>query len=162
MGKEILKQIVQQWKDLTEKVKNRAFISDLELFMTYRDTYQVFAVLRNQNLVPREACQIVMALDEFTYYATGIVDDAYLEDIYPRLYYLNYALKCEFFLDKYQSEYFLGPEPAEIKTYVLDMENINALEFVRFLEDKIDEDYNDVKLVGYEDLENFLVEDDSI
>lgn len=138
-----LEKLSDQWHELVAKAKRTELISDEELLAVFKKTHRVFDSLREMDLVPRKAVQIVMLMDEFTYYAS-IMDENYMGDICPGLYYLNYALKNEFFKGENTSEFFVGVEPSEIKQYVLDIENISVEDFVRFLKDELDIDFNRV------------------
>ncbi len=147
MGFDYLGTLSNQWKQLAAKAKNSEHISYSELLEAFKATHKAFNSLHETELVPRKACQVIMLMDEFTYYA-ATMDENYLGDICSGLYYLNYALKSEFFKGKYQSEFFLGPKPTQIKQYVLDIDNISTAAFISFLKDEIDKDYNDVVLVN--------------
>ena len=140
-----LKKLSDQWHQLIAKAKETDYISYSELLEIFKETHLFFCSLSEMVLIPREACQVVMMMDEFTYYAT-MLNENYLGDICPGLYYLNYALKSEFFKGKYLSEFFMGPTPSEIKQLILDIENISLDDFIRFLKDEIGEEYNDVVL----------------
>lgn len=142
-----IKKTAEQWKRLTAKAKNTEHILYLELLKAFKDTHKSFCSLNGMDLIPREACQVIMLMDEFTYYAT-MMDENYLGDVCAGIYYLNYALKNKFFKGKYQSEFFLGPQPSKIEQYVLDIENISLEDFIRFLKDEIAENYNDVVLAN--------------
>lgn len=134
-----------QWHELAAKAKKAEYISYDELLEIFRATHLLFKSLEKTESVPRKACQIIMLLDEFTYYAT-MADENYLGDIHSGLYYLNYALKSEFFNEEYQSEFFMGATPTDVKKYVLDIDNISLDDFIRFLKDETEEDYNEVVL----------------
>lgn len=134
-----------QWHELAAKSKKAEYISYDELLEIFRATHLLFKLLEKTESVPRKACQIIMLMDEFTYYAT-MTDENYLGDIHSGLYYLNYALKSEFFNEEYQSEFFMGTTPTDVKKYVLDIDNISLDDFIRFLKDETDEDYNEVVL----------------
>ncbi|MBE6789261.1 MAG: hypothetical protein E7539_06330 [Ruminococcaceae bacterium] len=147
MGFGHLETLSIQWKQLAAKAKNSQHIAYSELLEVFKATHKAVSSLHETNLVPRKACQVIMLMDEFTYYA-AMMDENYLGDICSGLYYLNYALKNEFFKGKYQSEFFLGPKTSQIKQYVLDIENIGLDDFVRFLKDQLGKDYNDVVLAN--------------
>lgn len=134
-----------QWHELTAKAKKAEYISYDELLEVFRATHLLFKSLEKTDSVPRKACQIIMLTDEFTYYAT-MADENYLGHIHSGLHYLNYALKSEFFKGEYQSEFFLGVTPSETRQYVLDIVNINLDDFIRFLKDETDADYNELVL----------------
>lgn len=138
-----LEKLSNQWQQLVAKAKNSEHIAYSELLEVFKATHRVFYSLQEMELIPRKACQVVMQMDEFTYYAT-MMDENYLGDICSGLYYLNYAIKSEFFKGEYQSEFFMGATPSEVKRYVLDIETIRLDDFIRFLKDEIDEDYNEV------------------
>ena len=137
--------LVRDWKDLVTKTKRTEEIEYSELFNIFKATHRAFCEAKNSEFVSRELCQMIMLLDEFTYFA-AIMDENYLGDISSRLYHLNYALKNELFNGNYQSEFYLGTNPSERKEYFLNIENITLEQFVKFLNDEIDEDYNDVIL----------------
>ena len=134
-----------QWHELAAKAKKAEYISYDELLEIFKATHLLFKTLVKTESVPRKACQIIMLIDEFTYYAT-MTDENYLGDIHSGLYYLNYALKSEFFNGEYQSEFFMGAIPTEVNKYVFDIENISLDDFIRFLKGETDEDYNEVLL----------------
>lgn len=134
-----------QWHELAAKAKSAEQISYDELLEVFRATHKAFNSLCEMELISRKACQVIMLMDEFTYYAT-MADENYLGDIHSSLFYLNYALKSEFFNGEYQSEFFMGATPTDVKKYVLDIDNINLDDFIRFLRDEADDDYNEVVL----------------
>lgn len=122
-----------QWHRLVEKAKHTEYISYDDLFEVFKATHMAFNSLSEMELVPRKACQILMLMDEFTYYST-MMDENYLGDICPGLYYLNYVLKSEFFRGDYQSEFFMGEMPADINEFVLHIEQSSLDEFICFLQ----------------------------
>lgn len=129
------KKLSDQWHQLVEKAKHTEYISYDDLFEVFKATYTVFSSLSEMELVPRKACQILMLMDEFTYYAS-MMDENYFGDICPGLYYLNYALKREFFRGDYQSEFFMGEMPTDINAFVLNIEQSSLDEFICFLQSR--------------------------
>ena len=133
------------WAALAHKARRTEEISYAELLEAFRATHIAFKSLAGEDKICREAFRAVMLMDEFIYYAT-IADRNYMGSICSSLYYLNHALKEEFFKGDYRSEFFLGPDPKEKEVYFLDIENIDVESFGRFLEGKLGGDFNDLEL----------------
>lgn len=141
-----MKTLLQQWSGMTAKVKNREWIPNEELLAVYQETYCVAKECQKQKFVLKEVYQMMMRLDEFTFYA-NLWDDDYLVDIRWGVCELNYALKQLFFDGAYQSEFFLGATPQEVKPYTLNLATVSLQDFSAFLEKGTGEDYNQLELV---------------
>ena len=146
MNLELVK-LSDQWHELVAKAKRMEHISYAELLEVFKATHKIFNLLHEMELISRKACQVIMLMDEFTYYA-AMADENYFGDICSGLYYLNYALKSEFFKGEYQSDFFMGPMPSEIKQYVLDIAALSLDDFIQFLKGEIGEEYNEVLLAN--------------
>ena len=120
------------WRQLAAGAKRDEYITYEQLFAAYRQTYALFKGLKTERLLPREAFRIIMLIDEFTYYAT-MLDENYMGEIKAGLCYLNYSLKGEFFISDYQTEFFIGAMPSEIKDRIATLENMSLDEFIAFL-----------------------------
>lgn len=120
------------WRQLAAGAKRAEYITYEQLFAAYRQTYALFKGLKTEKLLPREAFRIIMLIDEFTYYAT-MLDENYMGEISSGLHYLNYALKDEFFISDYQTEFFVGAMPSVIKGRIATLENMSIEEFITFL-----------------------------
>ncbi len=72
-----LEKLSDRWHKLVAKAKRTELISDEELLAVFKMTHRVFDSLHETDLVPRKAVQVVMLMDEFTYYAS-IMDENYM------------------------------------------------------------------------------------
>ena len=120
------------WRQLAAGAKRAEYITYEQLFAAYRQAYALFKGLETEKLLPREAFRLIMLIDEFTYYAT-MLDENYMGEIKAGLHYLNYALKDEFFISDYQTEFFIGDMPSEIKERIALMNEMSLEEFITFL-----------------------------
>lgn len=128
----------ENWKTLAHKAKNEQSLSQEELFEVFKETHKAFSAISPLETVPREAFQVVMLMDEFTYFAS-IANENYLGEYTSGFYYLNYALKDLFFKSNYQSEFFFGETPRKIRRVLENFENLTLNEFILFLKGKQDD-----------------------
>lgn len=127
-----LEKTVDLWQQLAAKAKETDYISYFELLEAFKEAHNALCSFSSEERVPRGVFLIIMLMDEFTYYA-AMTDENYLGDICPGLYFLNYALKDEFFKGEYRSEFFMGNMPTGIREYISDIEELSLDDFILFL-----------------------------
>lgn len=128
---------VSRWRSAVNRARNAEHISLTELLSLFRGAHEALAALRDSDTVPREACQLIMLLDEFTYYTT-MVDENYFDEERAGLWYLNYALKSMFFRGAYQSAFFVGEMDVRMMDFLSQIDTASEETFARFLKTAAD------------------------
>lgn len=144
----MLSPLLERWQRLAGKAKGQEWIPERELFEIFRDTRKEFAAMEEGRNIPREACRLLMWMDEFLYYAT-MLDDTYLSEYHSGLFDLNYAFKKDFFRGEYDSEFFIGEYP-DCEPRELNLETGTEEEFIRFLRDDGGGNRGPVLLTGFD------------
>lgn len=124
---------IQEWSRITDTIRYIEETKIPVLQNVLRITYRDLTELKDELLVPKNTCQLMLAMEEFLFYVSTVADAEELPigDYYQKLFVIIQELENGFLNSNYKSTYpkleFKGPSNEDI---VFDFENDSLEEFV--------------------------------
>ena len=123
---------IKEWDRINDTIRRVQKTKILELQNVLRITYKVLTELKDESLVPKNTCKLMLIMEEFLFYisAVAVAEELPICDHYQKLFSIIQEMENGFLNSNYQSTYpkfeIKGPSNQGI---VFDFENDSLEEF---------------------------------